>query len=88
MMTAQEYKNRIVRKNLLIIVFLSLCLVGVSGAVVYYNKLKRTTKALKIAEINLQRKNDSLNKLTKNLQDANISLQILHYRRTRNLHYN
>ena len=77
MMTVEEYKNRMLRKNLLIILFLCLCLIGISGAVIYYNRLKATSQALETAKINLQQKNDSLKTVTEDLLEANQYLQML-----------
>ena len=77
MMTVEEYKNRMLRKNLLIILFLCLCLIGISGAVIYYNRLKVTSQALEIAKVNLEQKNDSLKRVTKNLLETNQYLQML-----------
>jgi hypothetical protein len=77
MMTAEEYRKIMLRKNLLIILFLCLCIIGVSGAIIYYNRLAANRKELKVAEVELQRKNDSLQRATTELQSANQSLQEL-----------
>ena len=60
MMSAGEYRKIMIRKNLLIILFLCLCIIGVTGMIVYYNKLKTTTAALETTKNNLQESNKNL----------------------------
>lgn len=69
-MTAEEYRKKIIRRNLLIVAVLAICLAGIVGAVTYYNKLKE-------AKAEVQLKNDSLKIRTRELVEANRSLEIL-----------
>ena len=70
MMTADEYRRVMLKNNILVILFLFVCIAGVIGAVLYYNKLKETNNKLKVAEAEIQLKNDSL-------REANEFLEVL-----------
>ena len=74
MMTAEEYRRIMQRKNLLIVLFLILCIAGIAGAVIYYNQLKKTKDALNTTAIELEIKKDSLLRATESLQQLKDTL--------------
>jgi hypothetical protein len=75
MMTIEESRKRTYKTRLLLIAFFCVMIIGLSGAIYYYLKLRKASTQLANSEKILQVKNDSLRKVTNDLHQANQYLE-------------
>ena len=72
-----ESRKKVIRYNIMMVLFFCVVIIGVAGSVYYFNESKRLNTKLKIAEIRLKFSNDTLTLTNNSLKLARDSIKIL-----------